>query len=633
MKSAQAAPALSGSVFTVRIVDDAAFSGMTPPVRLAMRDMIRLGLAPGDLVSFGDDGVVPVVPSSALEEGCIGIPHALERHLHCRENETVEISQAPAHARPSFDLGTTHPKNDQSIRFDDIGGLGPELGRLREMVELPLVRPDLFQHLGIAPPRGVLMSGPPGSGKTLIARALAAETNVAFFDIAGPEIADKHFGESEARLREVFEAARAHAPAILFIDEIESIAPRRETLSGDRQAEMRLVAQLLTLMDGLDERGDVVILAATNLPDLIDPALRRPGRFDREIVLSAPDAVGRAEILAIHTRSMPLAKNVNLSAIANRAHGFVGADLASLVREAGMSALRRAANQSLQELHVSADDFNRAFDEVRPSALRSFAVEVPTTSWADIVGVEDAKAAMRQAIEWPLRYADHFDALKLAAPRGILLYGPPGTGKTLLGKALAHAAEANFIAMNAGELLSMYLGQSERAIREVFARARSSAPTVLFFDEIDALAPKRSNQLSETTSRVVAQLLTEMDGLSSRAGIFILGATNRLEDIDPAIQRPGRFDLKILVDLPDRSDRTALLKFYLSSTPSEHLDLDAIAERSDGFSGADMAELVRAARQACLARSLDDDTLVAPTDLRITNADFETALAQKGRRV
>lgn len=585
--------------------------------RLPLRRFTQLGLTPGECIAINDTLVLPVLPSTEIDGDQLGIPAGCQGF---EDGQSAVFQRTPDEPASHSPQGPT-----SALGFGDVGGLGPELGQLREMVELPLMRPDVFAHLGIEPPRGVLMSGPPGCGKTLIARALAAQTQATFFHIAGPEIADKHFGASEARLREVFEEARKEAPAIIFIDEIDSIAPPRETLSGDRQAERRMVAQLLTLMDGLDTRGDVVVLAATNLPDALDPALRRPGRFDREIIFSAPDAKGRADILAIHTKAMPLAQDADLASLAARTHGFVGADLASLVREAGMAAVRRAGRAPLTDLTVCQADFHDALAQVRPSALRPVHVDVPQTSWDDVAGASDAKAALRQAVEWPLRYPDHFARLGLAAPKGILLHGPPGTGKTLLARALAHAADANFIAVNAGELLSMYLGETERAVRTVFARARASAPSVIFFDELDALAPPRSNALSETASRVVAQLLTEMDGLTSRSGIFVLGATNRLDQIDPAIMRPGRFDVKIPVPLPSEQDRAALLALHLGSAPSTALDLDAIAARSNGFSGADMAELARAARQACLIRSLEGNNAAGAESLSLIARDFDVA--------
>ncbi|MEO0411362.1 MAG: AAA family ATPase [Pseudomonadota bacterium] len=606
---------------TARIVAPSSGDLSSDLARVAMTDLAALDLVPGDLLCVANTLVLPVLPGTNITAGDIALPHQAAAKHGLAPGQTVEIVAAPGSACAG----------DACISFGDVGGLGPDLARLREMVELPLVRPDLFAQLGIAAPRGVLMHGPPGCGKTLIARALAQETNAAFFQIAGPEIADKHFGASEARLREVFDAARSAAPTIIFIDEIDSIAPARDGLSGDKQAERRMVAQLLTLMDGLEDRGDVIVLAATNLPDLLDPALRRPGRFDREIMLNAPTTEGRAEILAIHTRAMPLAADVDLDVLAARTPGFVGADLASLVREAGMAALRRVAGKPVGPLSVSNDDFLCALTQVRPSALRALEVEVPQTAWSDIAGAEEAKAALQQAIEWPLRYGAHYQHLGLKAPSGILLYGPPGTGKTLLGRALANAAEANFIAVNAGELLSMYLGESERAIRNVFARARASAPSVIFFDELDALAPRRASGISETSSRVVAQLLTQMDGLSNRPGIFVLGATNQLDQIDPAILRPGRFDLKIPVDLPEEAERYALLTLYFCGDCCAGLDLSALAQTMSGYSGADIAELARSAKQCALARTLREDAGAPAGAVSVTTVDIETARAAMER--
>jgi len=612
----------SGFVARIALVQDGREHSMPPVLRLPISRFSSMDLVPGEHITVNETLTLPVLPSATLEREEIGVSDALARKHGFADGDEVTVAMAPTEKVS----GSVNPGQD-SLSFSDVGGLGPELGSLRELVELPLLRPEIFKRLGIEPPRGVLLSGPPGCGKTLIARALAQETRAAFFHIAGPEIADKHFGASEARLREIFDAASDAAPAIIFIDEIDSIAPSREALSGEKQTERRMVAQLLTLMDGLNARGDVVVLAATNLPDLLDPALRRPGRFDREIIISPPDVAGRLEILNIQSRTMSLAEDLDLQRVARRCHGFVGADLANLVREAGMAALRRHMPGPIGNIVIGEPDFDVALGQVRPSALRSVEMDIPQTQWCDIAGAQAAKSALRQAVEWPLAYPDHFEALGLKAPKGIMLHGPPGTGKTMLARALAHAAEANFVAINAGELLSMYLGESERAIRSVFARARSSAPTVLFFDEMDALAPKRSDRLSETTGRVVAQLLVEMDGLTSASGVFVLGATNRLSDIDPAILRPGRFDLKIHIGLPTVEDRVDLLELYIGKTPCAQMDFEQIARACDGFSGAEVAELVRAARQACLARMMQSDQIPEPEDLVLIGEDFQTVLA------
>lgn len=514
-----------------------------------------------------------------------------------------------------------------AIAFEDIGGLGPELERVRELVELPITRPELFEQYGISPPRGILLSGPPGCGKTLIARAVARESNATFFSIAGPEVADKHFGESEARIREIFEAAEAAAPAIIFIDEIESIAPHRENLSGEKQVERRMVATLLTLMDGLAGRGSVVVLAATNLPDLVDPALRRPGRFDRELQIRPPDESGRREILGVHTRSVPLAADVDLAEIARRTHGFVGADLASLVREAGMSAIRRRAVLGDKTKQVAASDFDQALLDVSPSILRSVSVDVPQVGWDEVAGLADAKWRLRQAVEWPMKYPDHFAAMQLTAPRGVLMYGPPGTGKTLLARAVASAANANFISVKGSELVSQYLGESERAVREVFKQARQSAPIVLFFDELDALAPARSDRVSETSDRVVAQLLTELDGIEPLRGVLVLAATNRPERIDPALMRSGRFDVQVEIGLPTEIELTEMFAVKLNNVPhGSDLDLTRLAVQASGMSGADIEAIVRQASMTCLETALADGVAPDPNKLRLSQSALESAI-------
>jgi transitional endoplasmic reticulum ATPase len=516
-----------------------------------------------------------------------------------------------------------------AIAFEDIGGLGPELERVRELVELPITRPELFAQFGISPPRGILLSGPPGCGKTLIARAVARETRATFFSIAGPEVADKHFGESEARIREIFAAAEASAPAIIFIDEIESIAPHRQGLSGEKQVERRMVATLLTLMDGLAGRGSVVVLAATNLPDLVDPALRRPGRFDRELQIRPPDESGRREILGVHTRSVPLASDVDLAEIARRTHGFVGADLASLVREAGMSAIRRRTMAADTAPQVIADDFDQALLDVSPSILRSVSVDVPHVGWDAVAGLAEAKRKLRQSIEWPMKYPDHFTAMRLTAPRGVLMYGPPGTGKTLLARAVASAANANFISVKGSELVSQFLGESERAVREIFKQARQSAPTVLFFDELDALAPARSDRVSETSDRVVAQLLTELDGIEPLRGVLVLAATNRPDRIDPALTRSGRFDVQVEIGLPTEDELVEVFAVKLASVPhTGELDLGRLAVQASGMSGADIEAIVRQASMTCVEAALAGETAFEPADLRLTQALLEGAISE-----
>lgn len=519
----------------------------------------------------------------------------------------AETSPAPtplnASAPPPSLRALTPPR---PAGYDHIGGLDKEIQRIREMVELPLRHPRIFERLGIAPPRGVLLYGTPGSGKTLIARAVARETGAHFIVINGPEIIDKLYGQSESALRRVFEEARANAPSIVFIDEIDAIAPKRSQVQGE--VEKRVVAQLLTLLDGLEDRGDVIVIGATNLPDHIDPALRRPGRFDREIALPAPDRVGREAILRIHTRSMPLV-DVDIAAVAAAAHGCVGADLQALCREAAMSALRRFViaapiDGDLSGLTVTMVDFQAALALVRPSVTREAYIEVPDVTWDDIGGLESAKTALRQAIELPLMYPALFAQAKLKPPRGILLSGAPGTGKTLLAKAAARETGVNFISVRGPELLNKWVGESERAVRDLFRMARQAAPSVLFFDEFDALARERGGG-DPATERVVAQLLTEMDGVADAGGVLVLAATNRPDLIDPALRRPGRLDLHIDVGLPDEAARQSIFEIHLRGRPVEtKVSADMLAVGTQGWSGAQIAEWCRRAALRAVARAI-----------------------------
>ncbi|MBK1661883.1 AAA family ATPase [Paracraurococcus ruber] len=517
-----------------------------------------------------------------------------------------------------------------AIRYEDIGGLSRVLDRVREVVELPLRHPEAFAALGITPPKGVLLVGPPGTGKTLIARAVAAEANAHFILVNGPEIVDRYYGASEQQLRAVFEEARKRAPTIVFIDEIDAIAPKRDALSGEKQVERRIVAQLLTLMDGLAGRGEVVVLAATNLPDSLDPALRRPGRFDREIRIDPPDRQGRREILAVHSRAMPLAPDVDLDAIAEATPGMVGADLAALCREAAMAALARAGALSpgglavpVETLSVAAPDFAAARASVTPSALREVFVEIPDVRWSDIAGAEALRVELRRAVEWPLRNPAMFARLGLRPPRGVLLHGAPGTGKTLAAKALATEAGTGFIAIRGPELLTQWQGASERALRDIFARARQAAPCILFFDEVDAIAPRRGSGDGATLDRMVAQFLTEMDGVADPPGVVVLGATNRPDRMDPALLRPGRFDLVLEVPLPDAAARRAILRLHAAKLPlAPDVDLDALAGATGGMAGADLAGLCRAAALRALGRAE-----AVPDTITITAADMAAALA------
>ena len=495
------------------------------------------------------------------------------------------------------------------ITYEDIGGLQDEIKKIREMIELPLKHPEIFEALGIEPPKGVLLHGPPGTGKTLLAKAVANETNAHFILINGPEIISKFYGQSEENLRKKFEEAEKNAPAIIFIDEIDAIASKREETRGE--VERRVVAQLLAMMDGLKSRGKVVVIAATNVPNILDPALRRPGRFDRELEIGVPKAEGRLNILKIHTRNMPLGKDVDLNELAKITHGFVGADLASLAKEAAMVVLRNVLGETqlyekeegplpkelLEKLIISKDDFKEALKFVRPSALREVYVEVPNIRWTDIGGMTDVKQELQEAVEWPLKYPDAFKRLGVKPPKGILLYGPPGTGKTLLAKAVANESEANFISVKGPELLSKWVGESEKGMREVFKKARQSAPTVLFFDEIDSIAPRRGiSSDAQVTERMVNQLLTEMDGLIDMHDVVIIAATNRPDILDPAVLRPGRFDRLILAPVPDNEARENIFKVHTKNMPlANDVDIKALAEQTEGYVGADIESVCREA--------------------------------------
>ena len=502
------------------------------------------------------------------------------------------------------------------VTYEDIGGLKDEIQKVREMIELPLRHPEIFEKLGVEAPKGILLYGPPGTGKTLLAKAVATESNAHFIPISGPEIMSKFYGESEARLREIFKEAKEKAPTIIFIDEIDSIAPKREEVTGE--VERRVVSQLLSLMDGLEARGKVIVIAATNRPNAIDPALRRPGRFDREIEIKVPDKRGRLEILQIHTRHMPLEQNddkhgaadkiVDLEKLAAVTHGFVGADLEYLCKEAAMKTLRRnlpdikleedrLSPETLDKLIVTMSDFEGALRDVMPSAMREVYLETPDVKWAEIGGLEGVKKELQEAVEWPLKYPDLYDKIGYSMPKGIMLYGPSGTGKTLLAKAVATESEANFISVRGPELLSKWVGESERGIREVFRRARQASPCVIFFDEVDALAPTRGmGGDSMVTERVVSQLLTELDGVQSLNGVVVLAATNRIDIVDPALLRAGRFDKLIQIPLPDKPARREILKIHTKGVPiAKDVDLDRVTEMTEGFSGADMASLTNTA--------------------------------------
>lgn len=534
-----------------------------------------------------------------------------------------------------------------TVSYGDIGGLGGAIQKIREMVELPLRYPQIFEKLGIEAPKGVLLHGPPGTGKTLLARAVANETDAYFTHISGPEIIGKFYGESEAKLRSVFEDAQRRAPSILFIDEVDAIAPKREELGGEKQVERRVVAQLLALMDGLEARGKVIVIAATNLPNLLDPALRRPGRFDREIIIPIPDRRGRLEILEIHSRGMPLARDVDLARLAEITHGFVGADLEALCREAAMVCLRRilpdvdfgqptVPYDALMKLELCMEDFLTALREVEPSALREVFVEVPTTTWEDVGGLEDVKRLLREAVEWPLAYRDMFDAAGAEPPKGILLSGPPGCGKTLLAQAVASATRVNFISVKGPALLSRYVGESERAVREVFRKAKQASPCLVFFDEIDALAPRRGagGAESHVSERVVGQFLAELDGIERLSGVLVLAATNRRDILDPALLRPGRFDALVEIPYPNERERLEILRVHARGKPlAPGLRLDALAAQTEGLTGADLAAICQRAALHAIREAVEGARREArgARQIVIQQRHFEAALSEVKR--
>jgi len=515
------------------------------------------------------------------------------------------------------------------VTYEDIGGLTEEVKKIREMVELPMKHPEIFEKLGVEPPKGVLLHGPPGTGKTLLAKAVANETEAHFILLNGPEVMSKFYGESEKKIRDIFEDAQKNAPSIIFIDEIDAIAPKREEVMGE--VERRVVSQLLTMMDGLKNRGRTIVIGASNRPNSIDSALRRPGRFDREVEISVPDKKGRLNILKIHTRNMPLSKNVNLEMLAAKTHGFVGADLSSLAKEAAMAVLRKLLPQIkiddtkalpqefLEKIVITNEDFEDALRVVRPSAMREVLVETPNVGWNDVGGLSKTKGELKEAVEWPIRSPESFKRLGIRAPRGILLYGPPGTGKTLLAKAVAKESESNFIQVKGPSLLSMWVGKSEEGVRKVFERARQVAPCVIFFDEIDALAGRRGfDEGSKVTERVLNQMLAEMDGLEELKDVTVIAATNRPDMLDPALLRPGRFDRIILVDVPDEIGRKEIIKVHTKNTPLDaDVDLNALAKETEGFVGADIEALVREAAMNALRESMDSKV--------VSRKDFDTA--------
>ncbi|HJT85779.1 MAG TPA: CDC48 family AAA ATPase [Nitrososphaeraceae archaeon] len=530
-----------------------------------------------------------------------------------------------------------------SITYEDIGGLGDAVARVREMIELPLRHPELFKRLGVEAPKGVLLHGPPGTGKTLLAKAVANETNSSFYTIGGPEIMSKFYGESEEKLRNIFEQAEKNAPSIIFIDEIDSIAPKRDEVSGE--VERRIVAQLLSLMDGMTSRGKVVVIAATNRINAIDPALRRPGRFDREIEIGVPNRDGRLEVLQIHTRGMPMEKDVNLEKLADVSHGFVGADLQSLAKEAAMRALRRVLPEinlssesipldTLRKIVVRMQDFMDVIKEMEPSAMREVFVEVPDIKWEDIGGLSSIKQELQEAVEWPLKYNQIFTYSDAMPPKGILLYGPPGTGKTLMAKAAANESEANFISIKGPELLSKWVGESEKGVREIFRKARQAAPCIIFFDEMDAITPARGGSYgdSHVTERVISQFLTELDGLEILTNVVVIAATNRPDIIDPALLRPGRFDRILYVPPPDRDSRLQIIKIHTKKKHlAEDVKIDQLADDTEGYTGADIASLSSTAVMLALREHISkykdpNEAEKHKKELKINMKHFETAI-------
>ncbi|MGA2916992.1 CDC48 family AAA ATPase [Methanoregula sp.] len=609
----------------------------TQPIRLVGGEQYLSRVLRGRSVIEGQTVRVDVIGNSIT----LVIAKVVPKGIAIVTDDTeIELKEEPYKAEEG--------KKDMSdIHYEDIGGLGRELQLVREMIELPLRHPEIFERLGIQPPKGVLLYGPPGTGKTLIAKAVANEVDAHFITISGPEIVSGTYGASEGKLREVFEEAQANAPAIIFIDEVDSIAPKREDTKGE--LERRVVAQLLALMDGLKGRGQVIVIAATNLPDSIDPALRRGGRFDREIEIGIPDKKGRMEIFQVHTRGVPLGDDVKIEEYANSTHGFVGADIALLVKEAAMHAIRKVIpqikidedipNEVLDQLKVTNEDFAEARKHVEPSAMREVLVEVPDITWQQVGGLEDVKQELKEAVEWPLRFPDVFERLQTKPPKGILLFGPPGTGKTLLAKAVANESECNFIAVKGPELLSKWVGESEKGVREIFRKARQASPSIIFFDEIDALVPKRGSYQgsSHVTESVVSQILTELDGMEELKNVTVLAATNRPDMLDDALLRPGRLERHIYVPAPDEESRKKIFEVYLGGDTGDILakdvDTGALIRQTEGYVGADIEALVREAKMAAMRDFIvqmgdrsEQERKDAIKNVMLTKAHFDAAL-------
>ncbi|HTY47129.1 MAG TPA: CDC48 family AAA ATPase [Methanomassiliicoccales archaeon] len=590
--------------------------------------------------------------SQSLEGRVVTKGDIIEINVMGRRIDLVVVSYAPTTDAVLVHRTTEVKISDKPIKeaagqipkvtYEDIGGLSDEVKKVREMIELPLRHPELFERLGVEAPKGVLLHGPPGTGKTLLAKAVAGETNANFTSIGGPEIMSKFYGESEERLREIFKQAEENAPTIIFIDEIDSIAPKREEVTGE--TERRVVAQLLALMDGLESRGKVVVIGATNRPNALDPAIRRPGRFDREIEINIPNRDGRLEILQIHSRGMPLAKDVDLEKLADLTHGYAGADLSALCKEAAMHSLRRVLPEIdleaeqipmevLNKINVTKEDFFAALREMQPSTLREVLIERPNLHYEDIGGLEDAKRELREAVEWPIKYGQVFEYMGGTPPKGVLLYGPPGTGKTMLAKAVATESEANFINVKGPEFLSKWVGESEKAVRETFRKARQAAPCIVFMDEIDSIAPVRGGEAdSHVTERVISQMLTEMDGLESLHNVVVIAATNRPDMLDPALLRPGRFDRLVRIAPPDLEARKQILRVHLKNRPiAADVNVDELAKRTEGFTGADLAAVVNEATMLAIRKVVAKTKELKPEALKkekIAMQSFEEAMAK-----
>jgi len=586
---------------------------------------------------------LPLVVGDRVRATLFGSKSCDFKILSATPKEGVLIIQPTTVIR--IELKEGEQKRRLKISYEDIGGLGKQIQRIREMIELPLKYPQIFERIGIDAPKGVLLHGPPGCGKTLIARAVANETDAYFTSISGPEVMAKYYGESEGRLRSMFEDAKANAPAIIFIDEIDSIAPKREEMGGEKQVERRVVAQLLALLDGLESRGQVIVIGATNIPNVLDPALRRPGRFDREISIPIPDKNSRLDILQIHTRGMPLAEDVDLEKLAAITHGFVGADLEALAREAAMAAIRKILPkvdfeladlpyETLLELKVTADNFMEALKEIEPSAIREVFIEVPDVKWSDVGGLENIKKQLIETIEWPLKYPELFAKARTNPPKGLLLFGLPGTGKTLTAKAVANESGVNFISVKGPELISKYMGESERGIREIFKKAKQAAPTIIFFDEIDALVPIRGiggGDSTHTSERVISQFLTELDGIEELKGVVVIGATNRLDMIDPAIIRPGRFDVLLELPIPDEATRLIIFQIHTKGKPlDKDVNLEQLSKITDKYTGAEIEAIARRASMLAIREFLNKlkgkPTKKDIEEFSIKNKHFEEAM-------